>query len=69
MSVNDNHLSVHAIGSLYWKPAEPGTQQAVGCCCGLPSCICTHADEAVSGKSVPLTRWVQHGLEPPTSLT
>lgn len=45
-------INIHAAGSLYWQPAEPGTQQAVGRCCGLPSCVCPHADEVVSGKSV-----------------
>ena len=36
-------------GPVYWKPAESGTQQTVGCSGGLPACIRQHADEAFSG--------------------
>lgn len=43
-------LSVYVPGSLHWESAKFGTQQAVGCSGGLSSCICPHADEAVSGK-------------------
>lgn len=47
---NDCCLSVSAPGSLHWKSAEFGPQQAMGCGGGFSSCICPHADEAVSGK-------------------
>lgn len=36
-------------GAMYWESAKSGTQQAVGCCSWFPSCVCPHADEAVSG--------------------
>lgn len=43
-------LFVYAPGSLHWESTEFGTQQAVGCCGWLSSCICPYADEAVAGK-------------------
>lgn len=47
---NNCCMSVSGPGSLHWESAELGPQQAVGCGCGLPSRVCPHADEAVSGK-------------------
>lgn len=37
-------------GSMYWEPAEPGPQQAMGCSGGFPTCVRQHADETITGN-------------------
>lgn len=38
-----------APGSVHWEPAESGSQQAVGCCGGIPARFRQHADEVIPG--------------------
>lgn len=37
-------------GSLYWEPAESGSQQAVGRRGWIPARLCQHADETITGN-------------------
>lgn len=46
---NHSHYRCLHPGPMYWQPAESSSQSAVGCCGGFPSCLCPHADEALSG--------------------
>lgn len=41
-----------SIGPLHGQPAVSSPQQAVGCYCWVPSCLCPHDDEAGTGTHV-----------------
>lgn len=42
---------VDVVGSVHWQPAEFGPQSTVGCCSWFSTCLCSYADEIVSGES------------------
>ncbi|TKS85783.1 Ryanodine receptor 2 [Collichthys lucidus] len=44
--------AAHIVGPVHREPTKSGSQSSVGCCCGIPSCLCAYADEALSGNVV-----------------
>lgn len=44
-------------GSMYWEPAESGSQQTVGRSGGLPACFCQYADEIITGILSTTKQW------------